>query len=116
MFFNNKLNDEDREKIREYEEYQKRQEDIKFVRTGGNFLYKYLMYGLVYFATYTAISYGLIHFFGVGFGTALISSMLVAFFVFKIRYVRDYPFKSLLTLIFIMFLEALMLGRTVEFF
>ena len=57
------------------------------VKGVGNFFYKYFMYSFIYLATY---------FF---------------FFIFKVRYIKEYPFKSLITLGFIIGLEFMAFGN-----
>ncbi len=53
---------------------------------------------------------GLSEIFKVSFTLSVFISIVLSFFVFKIKYVKEYPFKSLITLGFIYALEFIVFG------
>jgi Mn2+/Fe2+ NRAMP family transporter len=109
MRFGNSFKNDDFEDIRRYEEYQRRKDEA-IVKGVGNFLYRYFIYTFIYLATYIILAMGLSEIFKVSFTLSVFISIVLSFFVFKIKYVKEYPFKSLITLGFIYALEFIVFG------
>lgn len=95
--------DDDFEDIRRYEEYQ-RQKDMNVVRGIWGFIVKLYQKVFIYFLTYLILTIVLQHITDMQDGVAMLISMALSFFVFKVSYVKLYPWKSLLTLGFLFFL------------
>ena len=103
MSFTNPYNDDDFEDFRRYEEYQ-RQKDANLVRGVWGFIVKLYQKVFIYFLTYLILGIVLQKLTDMQDGVAMLISMALSFFVFKISYVKLYPGKSLLTLGFLFFL------------
>ena len=76
----------------------------------GRFFSKYILYTFIYIGTYLVLAMGLIHVLGLGTIMSASISLIVSFFVFKVTYVKEYKFKSMLIIYFILFLEAVAFG------
>ncbi len=70
----------------------------------GTFLYLYLIYGSIWFVTALLISGSMHQVFGVNLALSTVVAMVGAFYVFKIQYVKAFPFRSLLTIGFLFLL------------
>jgi len=106
MGFTNGYNDDDFEDFRRYEEYQRRKDEA-VVRGVGNFFYKLVMYTLIWF--FTSISIGLIvnALFQMEDSTGFVIGMFLGFFIFKVQYIKFYPFRSFLTAFFVFWIFML---------
>jgi hypothetical protein len=103
-FTDNRFNEsDDFEDFRRYEEYQ-RQKDMNLLRGIGGFFTKLYLKVFIYFTTYLMLAIVLQRVTDMQDGVTCLISMFLAFFVFKIEYVKNYPGKSLLTLCFLFFL------------
>jgi hypothetical protein len=103
-FTDNRFNEnDDFEDFRRYEEYQ-RQKDMNVLRGIGGFFVKLYLKVFIYFTTYLMLAIVLQRVTDMQDGVTYLISMFLAFFVFKIEYVKNYPGKSLLTLCFLFFL------------
>lgn len=110
MFINNSSNNDDSfEDFRRYEEYQ-RQKDANFARGVGNFLYRYIVYSMIWIFSSVLFSILLKFLLGWNEGITTIIGMVAGLFLFKISYIKTYPFKSLLTVWFIIGLVFLAFG------
>jgi len=108
MFFNNS-DDDPYGDIRRREEYE-RQQQANFAKGLGHFFLKMYMNVLIYMATYLAIAILLTELLNVHQALAMIISMIVSFFVFKLEYVKYNKLKSLMTIAFLIGLEFVALG------
>lgn len=106
MFNGKKFTDNDFEDFRRYDEYQ-RAKDEAIVKGASNFLYRIIIYGFILFATVPMIGTLLDVYTSLDKFLILIISFISGFSVFKIKYVKNYPLKSLLIIIFIDFLIIL---------
>lgn len=109
MSFTNPYNDDDFEDFRRYEEYQ-RQKDANVVRGVWGFIVKLYQKVFIYFLTYLILGVILQNITDWQEGVAMLVSMALSFFVFKIPYVKLYPSKSLITLGFLFFLLFVVFG------
>ena len=100
MFFNNSSNDDSYGDLRRREEYE-RQQKINMARTGGNLLYKLLGYWFVWLFSMSFSGVILEKIFGLDFGLALIISFILGFVIFKVPYVKAYPYKSFMIICFV---------------
>ena len=96
-------NDDNFEDIKRYEEYQ-RQKDMNVVRGVWGFIVRLYQKVFIYFLTYLILGIVLQKLTGIQEGIAILISMVLSFFVFKVPYVKIYPGKSLITLGFLFFL------------
>jgi len=99
----NKNSHDDFEDLRRQEAYE-RQKSINLARGLGNFFYRYMVFSLIVFVGAITIGLTLNLIANVNLELGIPLGMLFSFFIFKIRYVKDYPIKSLLTLSFICFI------------
>lgn len=106
----NKFSNDDFQDIKRYEEYQRRKDEA-FVKGVGNFLYRYFIYCFIYLTIYIILCMALLEIFKMSYVSSVLISAVLSFFVFKIRYVKEYPFKSFVTLSFILVLEFIALGE-----
>ncbi len=109
MFNRNKFTDDDFRDIERYEEYQRRKNEA-IVKGAGNFLLRILCYWFIFIGTCVVLALAISFIFDIQEGIATIISFILSFFVFKINYVKEYPFKSVLISWFILFLEAVAFG------
>ena len=100
MFFNNSSENDPYGDLRRREEYE-RQQNANVARGVGNFLYLYFVYSMIWFLSSALISMILNIIFDINIGLTTIMGMLFSFMVFKIKYVKAYPIKSLITIGFI---------------
>jgi hypothetical protein len=105
----NKFSNDDFEDIKRYEEYQRRKDEA-VVKGVGNFIYRYFIYSFIYLTMYIILFAGFSEIIKISFESSVFISMILSFFVFKVKYVKEYPFKSLLTLGFIFALEFIALA------
>ena len=109
-FSGNKFSDnDDFEDFRRYEEYQ-RQKDMNVLRGIGGFFAKLYLKVFIYLTTYLMLAIVLQRVTDMQDGVTYLVSMFLAFFVFKIPYVKVYPGKSLLTRCFLFFLLFVAFG------
>lgn len=105
----NKFSNDDFQDIKRYEEYQRRKDEA-VVKGVGNFIYRYFIYSFIYITMYIILFVGFSEIIKISFESSVFISMILSFFVFKVKYVKEYPFKSLLTLGFIFALEFIALA------
>ncbi len=103
MFFNRSSDGESYEYQKQREEHE-RQQQLNLARGTGSFLYRYVLYTLIYVNVYISLSMTLNHIIGLDFATSSFTAVALAFFIFKIPYVKQHPVQSLLTTVFIVIL------------
>ena len=91
---------DDFEDFRRYEEYQ-RQKELTFAKGIGRLFYLYMCYSITWFMTAMSGTYILVKLFGMDQFLATLMMMFFSFFIFKLQYVKQNPFKSLMTSIFV---------------
>lgn len=101
--FGKKNSDDDFHKERMKEEYE-RQKNINLARGVGGFFSTLYSKVFIYMLTYLSISLLLQKIINIELDYITIISMISAFFVFKLTYVKLYPWKSFFTLVFLVFL------------
>lgn len=109
MFFKNKFENDNFEDIERYEEYQRRKSEA-VVKGVGSFIYRLYMYVSIFLATYFVLTLFLIYVFGLDDGFAYFISFISSFIIFKVPYIKEKPFKSLIILGFIFALEFVAFG------
>ncbi len=103
MFNGKKFGDDDFKDIERYEEYQRRKYEA-IVKGVGNFLYRYIIFGFMLLATAPMVGAILQTYTDLNMLFILIIAFISFFLIIKIPYVKMYPFKSLIIIIFIDFL------------
>lgn len=106
MFNGKKYTDDDFEDFRRYEEYQRRKDEA-IVKGTGNFLYKIIIYWFMLFAIAPMVGTILQVYTDLNMLFILIIAFISYFLIIKIPYIKMYPFKSLIIIIFIDFLIML---------
>ncbi|MBU1657430.1 hypothetical protein KKG72_00040 [bacterium] len=99
MFLNNSDNDPYGD-LRRREEYE-RQQQANFARGLGNFLYRYIVYSMIWLFSSVLFSMLLNFILGWNQGITTIIGMVAGLFLFKISYIKIYPIKSLITIGFV---------------
>lgn len=106
MFNRKKFKDDDFRDLEKYEEYERRKQE-KLAKATGNFLYRYFINGFIFIASYILISVFLIDVLGLEVAIsgliAIVSSLVM---IFKIEYIKMYPFKSLIVIVFLNFIVS----------
>lgn len=106
MFFNRSSDKESFLDQKQREEHE-RQQQLNLAKGAGSFLYRYIINASIFILTYVTLSMILINGLGVSFGTAIVVSIISAFFIFKIPHVKLHPIQSLVTIGFILGLVQL---------
>lgn len=109
MFFNNKFKNDNFEDLERYEEYQRRKDEA-MVKGVGNFFYKLIINSFIFLETYFILALFLIYIIGVKDSISYSIGFICAFFIFKIKYIKEKPFRSLILLGFIISLEIVAFG------
>lgn len=100
MSFGNPFKNDDFEDLRRKEAYE-RQKDLETTKAVGNFFYLYIVYSFIWLVSTVFIALVLMNLFAIHDGLSTLIGMILSFFVFKIRYVKQNPFKSLIVICFI---------------
>lgn len=100
MNFTNPFKNDDFEDIRRQEAYE-HQKNLEATKAVGNFFYLYIMYGFIWLLTSAFTAVVLENIFGVGTGTSFFIGIVAGIVIFKVPYVRQSPFKSLMMVCFI---------------
>ena len=107
MFNRNKFTDDDFRDLERYEEYERRKNE-RIVKGVGNLIYRYFIYGFIWLAGYLAITISLASLLKMNIPLAGIIAMVASFVMIKkVNYIKEYPFKSFIILVFIDFLVIL---------
>ena len=104
-----KYTEDDFEDFRRYEAYQEHKNEA-VVKGVKSMIYNLIMNVFIYFVTNFILSFFVSKIFDIQIELATLFCMFLAFFVFKFRKVKEEKFKSLITLIFICFLEVQVIG------
>lgn len=96
MFFNNSDNDPYGD-LRRKEEYE-RQQQANFARGLGYFLYKYIVYSMIWLFSSVLFSMTINFVLGWNIGVTTIIGMIGGLILFKVPYVKQEPIKSLITI------------------
>lgn len=107
MFNRNKYTDDELRDFEKYEEYERRKQE-RIIKGTGNLLYRYFINGFIFITSYILISVVLLDVFKfhllLSGLVAIISSLII---IFKVEYIKLYPFKSLAVLVFLNFIVML---------
>lgn len=101
--FGKKYEDKDFEDFRRYEEYQRRKNEA-VVKGVGGFLGNLILRWFILVGTYFVLSTIVSNLTSLSEAVVMISTFILSFLVFKLRYVKEYPVKSLITICFLIFL------------
>lgn len=104
MGFGNKYKDDDFEDIRRYEEYQRRKNEA-VVKGVGGFIFNLIIKWFILLSSFMLIALAFMSLTELNEAVSMILTLIGAFLVFKIRYVKEHPFKSLFTIWFLIGLE-----------
>jgi len=89
--------DDDFHDLRRQEEYE-RQKNANMARGLWNFLYKYIIYSMVWIFSSILFSMLLSFFFDLNSLLSTILGMIGGLFLFKVQYTKTHPVKSLITI------------------
>lgn len=107
--FGRKFKQDDYEDRKRYEEYQKRQREEAMVKGLGSFFLNFIIKYLVFIVSMMFVALALMKLTDFHELVIVIISFICAILILKIKYVKVHPFKSLITMCFLIFLELLVL-------
>jgi len=99
MNFGSPFKNDDFEDIKRQEEYE-HQKNVENTKAVGNFLYLYIMYGSIWLFSSAFTMVILDDIIGLGTGTSIVIGLIAGIVIFRVPYVKQNPFKSLMMVCF----------------
>jgi len=91
---------DDFEDLKRKEKYERQKQEM-LAKATGNFLGKVIGFWFVFLASFTFVGMLAQRVFGFTYGEAMVIAFISIFITFKITYVRAYPYKSLVVILFL---------------
>lgn len=104
MFNRNKFTDNELRELERYEEYERRKNE-RIAKGVGNFFYRYIIKSFIWIALVMLFQMSFNHILSIHIFISTILAMIISLvLVFKLKYISENLFRSLIVIIFLNFL------------